>query len=164
MFFSNTLRTLLTRKNCIMHVFRDICRYPVMGLSIRIRSVDGLKIVLWLNGRGTFVGCRYTKAGPKELWETFDYVLFDVDYVIEDDVIVNNSMYLWTEQPGYPLVTIASGDDGSVIVTQVKWNFRAVTSFETVDDDFVLPAFFSFPILKYASQIHLRLGDTWQSG
>lgn len=134
------------------------------ALSIRIRSAGGLKIVLWLNGRGTFVGCRYANAGPKELWETFDYVLYDVDYEIEIDVMVNNSMYLWTEQSGYPLVTIASGDDGSVIVTQVKCHFRIVTYFETDDDDFVLPAFFSLSILKYASQIHLRMGGTWQSG
>lgn len=63
---------------------------------------------------------RYSKAGPKELWETFDCVLYEADYVIEDDVTVNNSMYLWTEQPGYPLVNVQLSDSGYVNVTQVK--------------------------------------------
>lgn len=68
---------------------------------------------------------RYSGAGPKQLWETFDYVLYDADYTIEEDVTVNNSMYLWTEQAGYPLINITE-TDGSVIVTQVnKTDFAA---------------------------------------
>lgn len=62
---------------------------------------------------------RYGEAGPKELWEAFDYVLYDVDYVIDNDVTVNNSMYRWSEQPGYPVIYVNSYN-GSVVLTQVK--------------------------------------------
>lgn len=62
--------------------------------------------------------CRYSKAGPKELWETFDYLLYDTD--VEDEVTVNETMYLWTEQPGYPLVNVMTSDNGSIVITQVN--------------------------------------------
>jgi len=32
-------------------------------------------------------------------------------------------MYLWTEQVGYPLISVVLEDDGSVIITQVKYKF-----------------------------------------
>lgn len=59
------------------------------------------------------------------MWETFDYVLYDAKYDIDDDIMVNNSMYLWTEQPGYPLVTVEY-NNGSIVLTQVKHNLRTV--------------------------------------
>lgn len=65
------------------------------------------------------INFRYNGAGPTELWQTFDYVLFDSNYIIDEDIMVNNTMYLWTEQSGYPLINI-SEINGSIIATQVK--------------------------------------------
>jgi len=62
---------------------------------------------------------RYMVAGPKDLWNTFDYVLYDFDYVIEDGVTINMYMNSWTKQPGYPLITVTSTGDGRYNVSQV---------------------------------------------
>lgn len=65
------------------------------------------------------------KAGPIELWEIFDYVLYDADYVLEDGITVNKYMKLWTEQPGYPLITVKSASDGSFVASQVMQNLKS---------------------------------------
>jgi len=46
-------------------------------------------------------------------------VLYDAEYDIDDDITVNDTMYLWTEQAGYPLVTV-DYSNGSIVLTQVK--------------------------------------------
>lgn len=61
----------------------------------------------------------YMVAGPTDLWNTFDYVLYDFDYVIEDGVTINTYMDSWTKQPGYPLITVKSTGDGCYNVSQV---------------------------------------------
>jgi len=62
---------------------------------------------------------RYAGAGPKELWETFDGVLYDAEYDgADDDVTVDDTRRLWTEQAGYPLVTVGRSN-GTVVLTQV---------------------------------------------
>lgn len=62
---------------------------------------------------------RYMVAGPSDLWNTFDYVLYDDSYVIEDDVTINKYMDSWTKQPGYPLITVKSTGEGCYNVSQV---------------------------------------------
>jgi len=65
-------------------------------------------------------GCNsYMIAGPKDLWETFDYVLYDADYNIDDDVTIYKYMDSWTNQPGYPLITVTSTSDGFFKASQV---------------------------------------------
>lgn len=63
--------------------------------------------------------CRYMVAGPIDLWNTFDYVLYDADYVIEDGFTINKYMDSWTKQPGYPLITVTSTGEGGYKVSQV---------------------------------------------
>lgn len=62
---------------------------------------------------------RYMEAEPIDLWQKFDYVLYDANYVIEDGVTVVGYMDSWTEQPGYPVITVRSTSNGSVVASQV---------------------------------------------
>ncbi|XP_060850045.1 thyrotropin-releasing hormone-degrading ectoenzyme-like [Rhopalosiphum padi] len=63
----------------------------------------------------------YMEAEPEDLWDTFDYVLYDADNLIEDDITINNYMDLWTKQPGYPLITVKSANNGSVVASQKRF-------------------------------------------
>lgn len=62
---------------------------------------------------------RYMEAEPIDLWQAFDYMLYDANYVIEDGVTIVNYMNSWTEQPGYPVITVSSTSNGSVVASQV---------------------------------------------
>ncbi|CAI6342917.1 unnamed protein product [Macrosiphum euphorbiae] len=67
----------------------------------------------------------YMVAGPTDLWNTFDYVLYDFDYVIEDGVTINTYMDSWTKQPGYPLITVKSTGDGCYNVSQKRFSLSS---------------------------------------
>jgi aminopeptidase N len=71
------------------------------------------------------------EAEPEDLWDTFDYVLYDADNLIEDDITINNYMDLWTKQPGYPLITVKSANNGSVVASQVMKIQKKIQKYHT---------------------------------
>ncbi|KAE9538122.1 hypothetical protein AGLY_006094 [Aphis glycines] len=64
----------------------------------------------------------YTEAEPINLWQTFDNVLYDANYEIEDGVTVVKYMDSWTEQPGYPVIKVRSTSNGSVVASQKRFS------------------------------------------
>jgi len=71
-------------------------------------------------------------AGPEDLWETFDYVLYDADYNIDDDVTVYKYMDSWTNQPGYPLITVTPTNDGFFKASQVMKTIKIQNSIHCI--------------------------------
>lgn len=62
---------------------------------------------------------RYNAVTPNELWIAFENVLIDNDFKLDEDISVTQYMKSWTEQAGYPLVTIARVNN-TFIITQVN--------------------------------------------
>ncbi|XP_025405726.1 aminopeptidase N-like isoform X2 [Sipha flava] len=71
---------------------------------------------------------RYEAATPEKLWNAFENVLYEADYELGENVNVTLFMNSWTEQVGYPLVTISKVND-SLSITQER--FSVVVSNET---------------------------------
>ncbi|XP_050432734.1 uncharacterized protein LOC126840818 [Adelges cooleyi] len=62
----------------------------------------------------------YGVAAPHDLWSSFDNVRFDSGNDSGNDVTVNDTMYLWSEQAGYPLITVVSSNN-SVVISQKRF-------------------------------------------
>jgi len=65
---------------------------------------------------------RYKAAEPKNLWNSFDNVIFDANYksgILGNTITVEEYMRSWTDQAGYPVVNVDSGNPNYLIVTQV---------------------------------------------
>lgn len=65
---------------------------------------------------------RYKAAEPKNLWNSFDSVIFDMTYkagILSNSITVEEYMKSWTDQAGYPVINVDSGNPNYLIVTQV---------------------------------------------
>lgn len=62
---------------------------------------------------------RYNVATPNELWIAFENILIDNNFELED-ISVTEYMKSWTEQPGYPLVTVVRMNN-TFVITQVNF-------------------------------------------
>lgn len=65
---------------------------------------------------------RYKAAEPKNLWNSFDSVIFDANYksgILGNTITVEEYMRSWTDQAGYPVINVDSGNSNYLIVTQV---------------------------------------------
>lgn len=60
-------------------------------------------------------------AEPSNLFSAFDYVLYDNDYDIGNELTVNEFMSNWTLQSGYPVLNITRNTTtNTFLVIQVK--------------------------------------------
>lgn len=61
---------------------------------------------------------RYNAVTPEQLWIAFENVLYNADFELDENVSVTEFMKSWTEQAGYPLVTVIKVND-TFIISQV---------------------------------------------
>lgn len=66
-----------------------------------------------------FSDLRYTAATPEQLWIALENVLYDNEFDLGDNLTITQYMKSWTEQAGYPLVTIVK-ENNTFIITQVN--------------------------------------------
>lgn len=65
---------------------------------------------------------RYKAAEPKKLWNSFDNVIFDANYksgILGNTITVEEFMRSWTDQAGYPVITIDTSSPNSIGISQV---------------------------------------------
>ncbi|CAH1723017.1 unnamed protein product [Aphis gossypii] len=75
-------------------------------------------LILYLN---TY---KYKAAEPKNLWNSFDSVIFDANYksgILGNTITVEEYMRSWTDQAGYPVINVDSGNANYLIVTQKQY-------------------------------------------
>lgn len=62
---------------------------------------------------------RYKSVEPKNLWDSFDNVLFEENYKLgNNSITVGEFMSTWTDQAGYPVINVEY-DNNTLILTQV---------------------------------------------
>lgn len=66
-----------------------------------------------------FSDFRYAAATPEQLWIALENVLYDNEFDLGDNLTVTQFMRSWTEQTGYPLVTITK-ENNTFEITQVN--------------------------------------------
>jgi len=67
---------------------------------------------------------KYKAAEPKNLWNSFDNVIFDANYksgILGNTITVEEYMRSWTDQAGYPVVNVDSENPNYLIVTQIQY-------------------------------------------
>jgi len=69
-----------------------------------------------------FSDFRYTAVTPEQLWIALENVLYDNEFDLGDNLTITQYMKSWTEQAGYPLVTIVK-ENNTFIITQVNTTF-----------------------------------------
>lgn len=70
-----------------------------------------------------FSNFRYKSVEPKNLWDSFDNVVYDNEYklgLLGNKITVGEFMTSWTDQIGYPVIYIdTSSGNGNLIISQV---------------------------------------------
>jgi len=67
---------------------------------------------------------KYKAVEPKNLWNSFDNVIFEANYksgILGNTITVEEYMRSWTDQAGYPVVNVDSGNPNYLIVTQKQY-------------------------------------------
>ncbi|XP_050443426.1 aminopeptidase N-like [Adelges cooleyi] len=64
---------------------------------------------------------KYASAEPNNLWDAIDSVLFDTEYKLADNVQVRDFMRSWTENPGYPVLSVTAKTKNTLSVTQKRF-------------------------------------------
>lgn len=66
---------------------------------------------------------RYKSVEPRDLWNSFDNVLFEKEYqlgILGNTITVEEFMSSWTNQAGYPVIHVDTNTHkNSMIITQV---------------------------------------------
>ncbi|XP_060865932.1 aminopeptidase N-like [Metopolophium dirhodum] len=67
---------------------------------------------------------KYKAAEPKNLWSSFDSVIFDVNYksgILGNTITVEEFMRSWTDQAGYPVIKIDTSSPNCIGISQKKY-------------------------------------------
>jgi len=72
---------------------------------------------------------RYKAAEPKNLWNAFDSVMFDTNYksgILGNAITVEEFMRSWTDQAGYPVITIDTSSPNYIGISQVCYIYISI--------------------------------------
>lgn len=67
---------------------------------------------------------QYKAAEPKNLWNSFDSVIFDANYksgILGNTITVEEFMRSWTDQAGYPVINVVTTNPNYLIITQKQY-------------------------------------------
>jgi len=90
----------------------------MFGKNISLLTIFTLKIK-WL----IFFNFRYKAVEPKNLWNSFDSVIYDANYksgILGNTITVEEFMRSWTDQAGYPVINIDTTSPNYIVISQVS--------------------------------------------
>jgi len=76
---------------------------------------------------------RYKAAEPKNLWSSFDSVIFDANYksgILGNTITVGEFMSSWTDQSGYPVINIDTSSPNYIGISQVRRIYMNIKIFQ----------------------------------